>query len=37
MAEITPKRNGEFLRKVFEILLGSSDGVQAKEVLEGVE
>lgn len=33
MAEITPRRNGELLRAVFEILATEANGLQAKEVL----
>jgi len=36
MAEITAKRRGEMVRKVFEILLGHEDGLPAKEVLDRV-
>lgn len=34
MAEITQRRTGEFLRKLFEILMSESDGVQASEALK---
>ena len=37
MAEITTKRRGELVRKVFEILLDNPDGLAAKEVLERTE
>jgi restriction system protein len=37
MAEITPRRNGELLRTVFEILATEPDGLQAKEVLSRLE
>jgi restriction system protein len=37
MAEITQRRTGELVRKVFEILLQHPDGLPAKEVLEQVE
>lgn len=37
MAEITKRRTGELIRKVFEILLQHPDGLPAKEVLEQVE
>jgi len=37
MAEITSKRRGEMVRKVFEILLEHPDGLRAKEVLERAE
>src|SRR3989304_1446113 len=37
MANITPSRNGEFLKVVFRILEENSDGVQAKDVLEYIE
>ncbi len=37
MAEITRKRVGELLRKVFEVLKEHPDGLPAKEVLERVE
>jgi len=37
MAEITAKRRGEMVRKVFEILLEHPDGLRAKEVLERAE
>ncbi len=33
MAEITARRSGELVRGVFEILLSSSEGIQAREVL----
>jgi restriction system protein len=33
MAEITPRRTGELLRGVFELLLDSEDGLQASEAL----
>jgi restriction system protein len=33
MAEVTRRRTGELLRKLFEILLGSPDGVQARDAL----
>lgn len=33
MAEITPRRNGELLRAVFEFLIERPDGVPAKQVL----
>jgi restriction system protein len=36
MAEITRKRQGEMMRKVFEVLLTASDGLPAKEVLDRV-
>lgn len=37
MAEITQRRLGELVRKVFETLLKNPDGLPAKEVIEGVE
>ena len=37
MAEITPRRNGELLRTVFEILMIEPEGLQAKEVLARLE
>ena len=37
MAEITAKRRGELVRKVFQILLDHPDGLPAKDVLERVE
>ena len=37
MAEITLRRTGELIRKVFDILLKHPDGLPAKEVLEQVE
>lgn len=37
MAEITIKRIGELVRKVFEILLGYPEGVPAKELLSKVQ
>lgn len=37
MAEITQKRIGELVRKVFEILLSQQDSLQAKEVLRRLE
>lgn len=36
MANITPRRNGEFLRLVFQMLLEQPEGMQAKEVLESI-
>lgn len=36
MANITPKRNGEFLKVVFDLLERNPEGVQAKSVLEHV-
>src|SRR5450830_1656072 len=33
MAEITRKRTGEFLRKLFEILIDAPDGMQARDAL----
>ncbi|MEK6607264.1 MAG: hypothetical protein AABZ30_06335 [Myxococcota bacterium] len=33
MAEITRRRTGEFLRKLFEILMAHPDGMQAKDTL----
>lgn len=36
MADITRRRNGEFLRKVFEILLPHPEGVQARDVLSRI-
>lgn len=36
MPEITRKRTGEILRKVFEVLLPHADGLQARTVLEKV-
>jgi len=37
MAEITRKRVGELLRKVFEVLIEHPDGLPAKEILQRVE
>lgn len=37
MPEITSKRRGEQIRKVFEILLANENGLPAKEVLDRVE
>jgi restriction system protein len=37
MAEITPHRNGELLRTVFEVLMTEPEGLQAKEVLARLE
>ena len=37
MAEITARRRGELVRKVFEVLLQHPDGLPAKDVLEWVE
>lgn len=37
MAEITKRRKGELIKKVFEILLNHPDGLPAKEILERVE
>src|SRR6266699_6792732 len=37
MAEITARRRGELVRKVFEVLLQHPDGLPAKAVLEWVE
>lgn len=37
MADMTRERQGELVRKVFEILLGQPDGLAAKEVLARVE
>ncbi len=37
MAEINPRRNGELLRAVFEILMSEAEGLQAKEVLSRLE
>jgi restriction system protein len=37
MAEITPRRNGELLRNVFEILMAEPEGLQAKDVLTRLE
>jgi restriction system protein len=37
MTQITAKRRGELVRKVFEILLDNPDGLPAREVLERVE
>ena len=37
MAEITAKRLGELIRKVFEILIDNEDGLPAKQVLDRVE
>jgi len=31
MAEVTRRRTGEFLRKLFEILMPHPDGMQARE------
>lgn len=36
MADITRRRNGEFLRKVFEILLQHPEGVRARDVLSRI-
>src|SRR3990170_1840762 len=36
MANITPRRNGEFLRTAFELLWDEPDGLQAKVVLAGI-
>jgi len=36
MAEITRRRTGEFLRKLFEILLSHPDGLQARDALRSV-
>lgn len=37
MAENSPKRSGELVRKVFEILMGHPDGMRAKNVLHTLE
>lgn len=37
MAEITRRRTGEFLRKLFEILLPQPDGLPAREALEQLQ
>src|SRR5262245_21595301 len=37
MAQITPRRNGEFLRVIFSFLMNDSEGVQAKDILSYVE
>ncbi len=37
MAEITMKRRGELIRKVFEILTANADGLQAKDVMKKAE
>lgn len=37
MAEVTVRRQGELIRKAFDILLQHSDGLPAKEVLEQIE
>lgn len=37
MAEITRKRTGELLRKLFEILKGAPEGLQAREALKALE
>lgn len=37
MAEITPRRTGELVRGVFELLLDSEDGQQASDVLRRLE
>ena len=37
MAEITRRRVGELMRGVFQVLLSSSEGLKAKEVLARVQ
>src|SRR5688572_26571093 len=37
MAEITRRRTGEFLRKLFEILMPLPDGMQARDALSALE
>jgi len=37
MAETTRRRTGEFLRKLFEILLNQSDGMPARDALDALE
>ena len=37
MAENSPKRSGELVRKVFEILIEHPDGMRAKDVLKALE
>ncbi len=37
MPEITVKRRGELIRKVFEILTANADGLQAKDVMKKAE
>jgi restriction system protein len=36
MAEITRRRTGELLRKLFEILMSASSGMQAKDALHAL-
>ena len=37
MADITQRRTGELLRRLFEILMQHSDGLQARDALEALE
>jgi restriction system protein len=37
VAENSPKRSGELVRKVFDILMGHPEGMRAKDVLKSVE
>jgi len=37
MAEVTKRRTGEFLRKLFEILIAHPDGMQARDALAALE
>lgn len=37
MAEVTRRRTGEFLRKLFEILMPLPDGMQARDALAALE
>ena len=37
MANVSDKRSGEIIRKVFEVLIDNPDGMQAKEIISRVE
>ena len=37
MANITYRRTGEFLRKVFDLILDKPDGLPSREILEHIE
>jgi len=37
MAEVTRRRTGEFLRKLFEILMPHPDGMQARDALAALD
>jgi restriction system protein len=37
MAEITPERQGQLVRKAFEVLMRHPDGLPAREVIAQVE